>query len=46
MGCLSSSGAPIAVRQGLMLLLRWVAPPVIAFGLLVSVWDLLRSWFG
>jgi len=43
---LSSSGAPKAVRQGLMLLLRWVAPPVVAFGLLVSVWDLLRSWFG
>ena len=43
---LSSSGAPKPVRQGLMLLLRWVAPPVIAFGLLVSVWDLLRSWFG
>ncbi|MEK9630614.1 MAG: sodium-dependent transporter, partial [Synechococcus sp.] len=43
---LSSSGAPKVVRQGLMLLLRWVAPPVIAFGLLVSVWDLLRSWFG
>ena len=43
---LSSSDAPKAVRQGLMVLLRWVAPPVVAFGLLVSVWDLLRSWFG
>ena len=43
---LSSSGAPAGVRQALMVLLRWVAPPVVAFGLLVSVWDLLRSWFG
>ena len=42
---LSGSGAPAAVRQALMLLLRWVAPPVVAFGLLVSVWDLLRTWF-
>jgi len=26
--------------------LRWVSPPVIALGLGVSLYDLVRSWMG
>ena len=29
-----------------MFLLRWLAPPVVALGLVVSLVDLLGSWFG
>ena len=32
------------VRRYLKFMLRWVSPPVIAFGLIVSVIDLLQSW--
>ena len=33
------------VRRYLKFMLRWVSPPVIAFGLIVSIYDLLNQWF-
>jgi len=33
------------VRYLLKFMLRWVSPPVIACGLIVSVWDLYLKWF-
>ncbi|KGG11892.1 MULTISPECIES: sodium-dependent transporter [Prochlorococcus] len=39
-GCNSS----ISVRRYLKFMLRWVSPPVIAFGLIVSVIDLVKNW--
>ncbi len=43
---LLSSGTPAWVQGILMFLLRWLAPPVVALGLVVSLVDLLGSWFG
>ena len=37
--------SPKAVRRWLRFMLRWVSPPVIAFGLVVSVVDLVQKWF-
>ena len=41
---LSSSNSDIRVRRYLKFMLRWVSPPVIAFGLIVSFIDLLKNW--
>tara|TARA_Y100001968_G_scaffold150387_1_gene137583 strand:- start:9189 stop:10517 length:1329 start_codon:yes stop_codon:yes gene_type:complete len=41
---LSSSNSEIRVRRYLKFMLRWVSPPVIAFGLVVSFMDLLKNW--
>jgi len=41
---LSQSGTPLALRRLLLFCLRWVSPLVIAFGLVVSLWDLLGGW--
>ncbi len=35
---------PARVRISLKFMLRWVSPPVVAFGLLVSLFDLLNQW--
>jgi NSS family neurotransmitter:Na+ symporter len=43
---LLSSGTPEWVQRLLLVLLRWLAPPVVALGLVVSLVDLLGSWFG
>ena len=34
---------PRAIRMGLKFMLRWVSPPVIAFGLIVSIFDLFQA---
>ncbi len=40
-GCESNKG----LRIFLKFMLRWVSPPVVAFGLIVSVYDLSLNWF-
>ncbi len=35
---------PVRVRRALSFMLRWVSPPVIAFGLIVSLFDLVQNW--
>ena len=41
---LTNSNVGVRSRKYLTFMLRWVSPPVIAFGLLISVLDLLRGW--
>tara|TARA_Y100001968_G_scaffold333609_1_gene397615 strand:+ start:2314 stop:3642 length:1329 start_codon:yes stop_codon:yes gene_type:complete len=41
---LSSSNSQPGVRRYLKFMLRWVSPPVIAFGLIVSFIDLMKNW--
>ena len=41
---LSSSKSENRVRRYLKFMLRWVSPPVIAFGLIVSFLDLIKNW--
>ena len=43
---LAQSGTPVGQRRLLLFSLRWVAPLVIAFGLVVSLVDLVRGWIG
>jgi NSS family neurotransmitter:Na+ symporter len=43
---LAESGTPPRLVGLLLWALRWVSPPAIALGLVVSITDLLRSWFG
>jgi len=43
---LSQSGTPSALNRVLLFSLRWISPPVIAAGLLISVVDLIRNWTG
>ena len=43
---LSRSGTPAPLRHWLLLMLRWVSPLVISIGLVISVVDLMRGWFG
>ncbi|ABX09366.1 sodium-dependent transporter [Prochlorococcus marinus] len=42
---LASSNSDQGVRRYLKFMIRWVSPPVIAFGLIVSVIDLVQGWF-
>tara|TARA_Y100001968_G_C19433528_1_gene758344 strand:- start:1713 stop:3041 length:1329 start_codon:yes stop_codon:yes gene_type:complete len=42
---LEGCSSDIRVRRYLKFMLRWVSPPVIAFGLIISVIDLLQSWY-
>ena len=42
---LADCETPETVRRWLRFMLRWVSPPVIAFGLIVSVVDLVQKWF-
>ncbi|HGY5551168.1 MAG TPA: sodium-dependent transporter [Prochlorococcus sp.] len=42
---LANCETPKGVRRWLRFMLRWVSPPVIAFGLIVSVVDLVQKWF-
>ncbi len=41
---LSTCDTPDSVRRSLKFMLRWVAPPVVAFGLIVSLVDLVQKW--
>ena len=41
---LASSNSNLKVRRYLKFMLRWVSPPVIAFGLIVSLVDLFQNW--
>ena len=34
----------LKTTQYLMFMLKWVSPPVIAFGLIVSIFDLVKVW--
>tara|TARA_Y100001968_G_C19449390_1_gene767482 strand:+ start:1696 stop:3018 length:1323 start_codon:yes stop_codon:yes gene_type:complete len=40
---LSYSGASIKLRRYLVFMLRWISPPVIAFGIIVSIIDLVKA---
>ena len=40
---LSHSGSPIWLQRFLLVMLRWISPPVIAVGLVISVIDLIPS---
>ncbi len=41
---LDGSNSNLRLRKYLKFMLRWVSPPVIAFGLIVSVIDLAKNW--
>ncbi len=41
LGCDTSK----VVRRALKFMLRWVSPPIIAFGLIVSLMDIFHNWF-
>jgi NSS family neurotransmitter:Na+ symporter len=43
---LEGSGTPPDLVTALLFALRWVSPPAIALGLVVSIADLARSWAG
>ena len=40
---LDASGTPPALQGMLLVMLRWVAPPVVAIGLVLSVLDLVKA---
>ncbi len=40
---LTHSGSPLWLKRFLLVMLRWISPPVIAFGLVISVIDLISS---
>ena len=40
---LSHSGSSIWLQRFLLVMLRWISPPVIAVGLVISVIDLIPS---
>ncbi len=41
---LSGCATPYPVRRFLKFMLRWISPPVVAFGLMISVIDLIQNW--
>ncbi len=41
---LAGCDSPAGVRRFLKFMLRWVSPPFVAFGLIVSVVDLFQKW--
>jgi len=41
---LKGSATPAGLRRWLLFVLRWISPPVIAVGLLISLVDLFRGW--
>ncbi len=43
---LADANSNEGVRRYLKFMLRWVSPPVIAIGLLISSLDLFQQWFG
>ncbi|HJN33989.1 MAG TPA: sodium-dependent transporter, partial [Prochlorococcus sp.] len=43
---LAGCETPFGLSRLLLFMLRWVSPPVVAFGLIVSVVDLLQTWTG
>jgi NSS family neurotransmitter:Na+ symporter len=42
---LAQCDTSLGVRRGLKFMLRWVSPPVVAFGLIVSLVDLFNQWW-
>ena len=40
---LEGSGTPPALQGLLLMMLRWVSPPVVAVGLVISVIDLIKA---
>jgi NSS family neurotransmitter:Na+ symporter len=40
---LAQSSTPPALRRFLLVLLRWVSPPIVATGLVISVIDLVQG---
>ena len=38
------SNVGINTKRYLKFMLKWISPPVIAFGLIISIYDLLQSW--
>ncbi len=41
---LSECNTPKPLRISLRFMLRWVSPPVICFGLIISLYDLIQGW--
>ena len=41
---LNTSKVGIKTTRYLKFMMRWVSPPIIAFGLVISVFDLLKGW--
>ena len=41
---LAGCETPVQVRKYLKFMLRWVSPPLVAFGLIVSLIDLIQNW--
>ena len=41
---LNKSKVGIKTTRYLKFMMRWVSPPIIAFGLVISVFDLLKGW--
>ncbi|WP_320674753.1 sodium-dependent transporter [Prochlorococcus sp. MIT 1341] len=41
---LSNCNTSKPIRTSLKFMLRWISPPVICFGLIVSIYDLIYSW--
>ena len=41
---LASCKTPNQIRYFLRFMLRWISPPIIAFGLIVSFIDLIQQW--
>ena len=40
------SNVGISTKRYLKFMLKWVSPPIIAFGFIVSIFDLLQKWSG
>jgi len=43
---LKNSGSSILTRSYLKFMLRYITPVIVAWGLLISIYDLLKGWFG
>ena len=41
---LNTSKVGIKTTRYLKFMMRWVSPPIIAFGLVISIFDLLKGW--
>ncbi len=41
---LAGCDTPQGIRKLMKFMLRWVSPPVVAFGLIVSLYDLINQW--
>ena len=41
---LNSHKGGTKMTQYLKFMLKWISPPIIAFGLIVSIFDLIKGW--